>query len=337
VSAPVPAVSVLIPAFDAQATLGAALRSVARQTLAELECWVVDDGSTDGTRAVAEAFAARDARFHVLARPHQGLVASLQAGLERCSAPYVARLDADDLMHRRRLELQAAALNQAPELSGVGCHVRLFPRASLSGGLRRYEAWLNALDSAEAVARDALIESPLAHPTFFFRREALCELGYRDVEWPEDYDLILRALASGHRLGVLPRRLVSWRDHPARLSRTDPRCGLDRFPRLRAHHLARTFLAGHERYILWGYGDTGRVLARELRACGKQASHIVELHPGRLGNRIHGAPVIPPEALAALGPARIVVSVAGAKARGEIRARMGELGFVEGRDFVCAA
>jgi len=64
---------------------------------------------------------------------------------------------------------------------------------------------------------------------------------------------------------------------------------------------------------------------------------IVELHPGRLGNRIHNAPVIRPEDLVRVPRQPVVVSVAGAQARHEIRQVMARLGFVELRDFVCAA
>jgi hypothetical protein len=89
--------------------------------------------------------------------------------------------------------------------------------------------------------------------------------------------------------------------------------------------------------VLWGYGGTGRALARALRAHGKRPSHVVEVHAGRLGNVIQGAPVVPPEALADLPAGRLVASVAGPEAREEIRGFLARLGWVETRDFICAA
>ena len=89
--------------------------------------------------------------------------------------------------------------------------------------------------------------------------------------------------------------------------------------------------------MLWGHGGTGRALARALRAHGKHPSHVVEVHAGRLGNVIHGAPVVPPEALRDLPRGRLVASVAGVTARDEIRAFLAALGWVETRDFLCAA
>ncbi|MCL4818651.1 MAG: glycosyltransferase [Vicinamibacteria bacterium] len=333
---PSPLVSVLLPAWNAGATLAASLESVSRQTLRDWECVVVVDGSTDDTAAIATAFAARDARFRVLARPHRGIVAALNDGLAECQAPLVARMDADDLMRSDRLDAQVSALGADPTLAAVGCHVRLFPRGGLSPRLREYEAWLNGQDSAASVARDAFVECPVAHPTLMMRRE-MAALGYQDPPWAEDYDLVLRALAAGLRIGVVPRRLLAWRDRRERLTRSDPRYALAQFTACKAHYLATGFLADVDRYVLWGYGGTGRALRRALAVHGKTPSQVVEVKPSRIGNRIHGAPVVSLEALPSLAGLRIVVSVARAGPRAEIRGALAALGFVDGRDFVCAA
>jgi len=181
------------------------------------------------------------------------------------------------------------------------------------------------------------VECPIAHPTLMMRRDVLQTLAYRDRGWPEDYDLLLRLLTQGYEVGVVPRRLLSWRDAPGRLSRTSPTYALERFTACKATFLATSFLKGTQTYILWGYGDTGKALRAALLAHDKIPSHIVEIHPGRLGNRIHNAPVIPPAGLVHVPHTRVVVSVAGAQARHEIRQAMMRLGLVERRDFVCAA
>jgi glycosyltransferase involved in cell wall biosynthesis len=330
-------VSILLPAFNAAATLPAALRSIRRQSFADWQCIAVDDGSTDTTLACLRSFAAEDPRFVVIATPHRGLVEALRAGLERCGGRFVARMDADDVMHRRRLEAQVAALEGAPSLSAVGCHVRLFPRADLRDGRRAYEAWLNRIESAADVRRDAYIECPVAHPTLMIRREVLARLGYRQRGWAEDYDLLLRLLAGGHEVGVVPRRLLSWRDHPERLSRTDSAYGLDRFTTCKAAFLAETFLRAGDEYVLWGFGDTGKAMRKALAFHGKRPALIVELHPGRLGKSIHGAPVIHPDQLPVHRGTPILVSVAGEEPRRQNRGWLAAMGFGELRDFVCVA
>ena len=329
--------SILLPAHQADATLPAALRSVLRQTEPRWECIVVDDGATDRTAAVARAVAVRDARVRVLSRPHGGIVAALATGLAECRAPYVARMDADDVMHRERLAAQLSALEDAPRLAAVGTWVRVFPRRRITDGMRAYEAWLNGVDSPARVRADAFVECPVAHPTLMVRRDVLAAAGYRDRGWPEDYDLVLRLLAAGHEIGVVPRRLLAWRDGATRLTRSSATYGLARITACKAEFLATGLLAGADRYVLWGHGGTGRAIRRALAAHGKRPSHVVEVHPGRVGNRIDDAPVVGPDALATLPRTPLVASVAGPAARAEIRAFLARLGYRETHDYVCAA
>ena len=345
-----PAISVLLPVWNARRTLRDAIRSIQRQRERDWECLLVDDGSDDGSLAIARAEAERDPRLRVLARPRSGLIAALNAGAARCRGSLVARMDADDLMHRDRLAAQRATLERHPRLEAVGCRVRLFPRSQLRDGRRRYEAWLNGLNDAAAIFRDRFIECPVAHPSMMIRREALLALGYRERGWPEDYDLVLRLLRQGPCVGttdapsahapggrVKEARLLSWRDRSDRLSRTSARYDLDRFTACRAWHLSRDFLGARRAYVLWGHGRTGRALRRALAALGHEPAAIVEVHPRRLGQRIHGAQVIAPEDLRAGTTHPLVASVAGAGPRGEIRAVLDGMGFVETRDYLCAA
>jgi len=332
-----PSISVLLPVHNAAATLEACLASLERQSRTDWECVVVDDGSTDGTAALLERFARRDRRFRISGGPHRGLVAALNIGLARCRGELVARMDADDLMHRARLAVQAQTLRSHPEWAAVGSHVRIFPRSALGPGYREYERWINSMESPDEVRRESWIECPVAHPSLMIRRATLTGSGYRDLGWPEDYDLVLRLLTRGERIGVVPRRLLGWRHTVNRLSRTQPSYRPECFTACKAHFLSTTFLADHPRYVLWGYGGTGRALRRALEPLGKTPSFIVELHPRRLGNTIHGARVIPRTDLAQLPRQPLLISVAGAGPRGEIRSYLNSIGFAETTDYICTA
>jgi glycosyltransferase involved in cell wall biosynthesis len=335
-----PAVSILMPVRNAERTLPACLESIRRQSEPRWECVAVDDGSSDASAACLERAAALDPRFRVLSQPASGIVAALGHGLAACRGALVARMDADDLMRSQRLERQIRALDADPSLAGVGCHVRLFPRSRQFSGRREYERWLNSLVGAGDVARDAFVECPLAHPSLLLRRSLLARYGYRDMGWPEDYDLVLRLLGDGHRLGVVPERLLCWRDGEGRLSRTSDTYRIGRFTACKAHFLARGLLGRGDDYVLWGYGDTGRALARALAPHGKRPRAIIEVHPGRLGQRILAAPVLAPAELPMLMRERrspIVASVARPGPRSQVRAALDALGFVELEDYVCAA
>ena len=335
-----PRVSIVLPVRDAEATLELCLRSIARQSEPSFECLVVDDGSRDASGTIAATYAARDPRFRRIRTEPRGIVHALGIGIEATRAPFVARMDADDWMHRERLASQLEALLHEDGLAAVGAHVRLFPRRELSEGQRNYEGWLNSLTTPTEIREDSFVECPIAHPTLLARREAFERHPYRDADWPEDYDLLLRWLAAGYSLGNVARRLLGWRDHPERLSRRSATYALERFTACKASHLSDGFLRDARRYVLWGYGSTGRALRRALLEHGHEPSHIVELHPGRLGQRIHGAPVVAPDALSAMigdPTLRVIASVAGAGPRLEIRNELRGLGLEEGEGFVCAA
>lgn len=326
-----------MPAFDAAQTLASALRSVQRQSETDWECIVVDDGSLDRTPEIVADFARADTRVRLVERRHGGIVAALQTGIGECRAPLIARFDADDLMSRRRLELQRVALEQSPTLAAVGSHVRLFPRAALRERRLGYEHWLRSISTPAQLQREAFVECPVAHPTLLIRRSVLLELGYRDCGWPEDYDLVLRILQSGQHIGVLARRLLHWRDSTARLSRTSERYSIAAFVECKAEFLASGFLAKSDRYLLWGFGDTGKALANALARRGKHPDAIIELHPRRLGQLIRGVRVVAPSALPGMSPRPLIVSVSGLGPRTEIRHALSAIGFHELRDYVCAA
>ena len=334
---PLPRISILLPTWNAATTLEACLLSLLAQSEEHWECVLVDDGSCDATPEIAARFARDDPRFRILRRPHEGLVQSLNAGLERCRGTFIARMDADDRMHPERLEKQRAALEANASWAAVGSRVELFPAHHVTRGRRDHARWLNAIESPEQVCAEAFIECPIAHPALFARSEVMESFGYRDMGWPEDYDLVLRWLGAGLRLANVAQPLVEWRETPARLSRQSEVYGIDRFTLCKASFLFEDFLEHHPHYILWGYGATGRALRKALAEQGSCPTHIVEVHPRRLGETIHGAPVIPPDALPEPGETKLIASVAGAGPRDRIRAALDAKGFRETVDYVCAA
>jgi CDP-glycerol glycerophosphotransferase len=97
--------SVVIPIHDVEPYLEACLRSVARQTVGDLEAIMVDDGSNDGSPAIAERFAARDRRFRLIRQANAGLGAARNTGIEVASGEFLAFVDGDDLLPRNGYEL----------------------------------------------------------------------------------------------------------------------------------------------------------------------------------------------------------------------------------------
>src|SRR3954447_1992054 len=115
-----PRVSVIVPAHDAEATLGETLASLRAQALADLEAVIVDDASADGTRALAAAAAAEDARVRLLALPaNLGAAAARNAGLREARGRWVLFLDADDWLEPDHLAALVAAAEADPGADGA--------------------------------------------------------------------------------------------------------------------------------------------------------------------------------------------------------------------------
>ena len=321
-------VSVLVPVRDAEAYLDEALQSLAQQTHEDVEVIVVDDGSRDASGDIARDRALRDRRFRVFRQERGGFVAASQRACAEARGRYIAAMGADDVAQPRRLEVQLAVLEEEG-LDACGGGVAYFPDPT--DGLRRYEHWLNSLTTVEAARRDLFVECPIGHPTLFARAEAVA---YRHVDWPEDYDLVLRLWASGGRFRNVDEPVLDWRDHPARLARTDPRYSLEAFARCKAHYLRRHVLRGRPA-VVWGAGPVGKLHARMLTDAGVDVTAFVEVDERKIGKSIYGIPVVAHKD----GPRGGVVlgAVAGEAARARLRELAREQGLREGRDFVAVA
>ena len=216
-----PRVSILLPVFNAAATLAETLQSIQAQSCEDFEVVAIDDGSEDESGDILLEWSRCDPRFRVLLADHQGIVEAPNQGLALCRGAYVARMDADDRMHPERLEKQLAWLEGDLGLSVVSCLVEIFPREETGEGMLVYEAWLNGLVDSAAIEREFFVESPIANPSAMMRREELVALGgYQDRGWPEDYDLWLRYRAAGRRFAKVPEVLHYWREHPRRATHT---------------------------------------------------------------------------------------------------------------------
>lgn len=203
-------VSVVMAAYNAEATIDSAVESVLRQTFDDFELVLVEDGSTDSTADRIARIAEGDARVRVVPNEQNlGLIRSLQRGLELARAPLVARMDADDLCHPDRFTLQVAHLDAHPEIGVVGSRYRLFSEDPAHARVdERHDGYYRA----EGI-RDG--RTPIAHPTAMFRRELVDRFGSYDERWAhaEDHELWARWYSRGVRFAVLDQRLLDYRIH----------------------------------------------------------------------------------------------------------------------------
>jgi len=333
-----PLVSVLLPVHNGEPFLCEALDSVLEQTLGDFECIVVDDGSNDGSARVAEEYACRDPRIRVLTLGRRrGLVTALRAAVEVSRAPYLARMDADDVALPARLALQVDTLDRRADIAMVGSRARYASVREESAGLARYVEWQNSLIEPHDIRRNLFVESPLIHPTVLMRRGDLeAAGGYQDSGWPEDYDLWMRLLLSGREAAKVPEVLLLWRDHESRLTRKAPAYRLERFRRLKWHYLTRAWLRAGEPVQVCGAGPTGRWWVRQLQGAGFAVPAVVDVDPRRTGRRCRGVPIVGHDAVRR-DRGRLLAAVASWRARVEIRKHLEQSGLVDGQDFLAVA
>ncbi len=290
--ADVPLITVLMPLYEHGDSVGSALQSMLKQTVGRLQVVVVDDGSTDGGPEIVAGVAEQDARVTLIRRSHQGIVAALQAGLDRIVTPYVARMDADDWSAPERLARQLELLTSEPSLAAVDCQVALAAGPTTGYGMKRYVSWVNGHGDWNAMRNHLLEESPLVHPASLMRTEALRAVGgYVDGPWPEDYALWLRLVAAGYRLGKVQETLFTWSDPPQRLTRTDGRCTAEAHLALKVAILPRLLPEVRAGVQIWGAGPTGRAWHHRLLEAGIPVLRIFDVKAGLIGTERHGAVV----------------------------------------------
>jgi glycosyltransferase involved in cell wall biosynthesis len=332
-----PWLSIILPFFNAQATLPAAMGSVLKCRNADFEVVVIDDGSQDGSGGMADMFADRDSRIRVIHTEHQGLIQALNTGIDAAWGTCILRMDADDISHPGRVQFYQEYINSHPEVEVVGSLIRYFPRLGLKDGLIAYEQWVNSLLTHDEMVRDLFVECPIPHPTLAYRKaDAVDAGGYCDNGMPEDYDLILRLWERGRRLGKVPRQLLFWRDRPDRLSRTDPRYGIDRFMTLKVSVLKRTLLK-HRDAVVSAAGPVGKAFARELSAQGIRITAFLEVDPDKIGNTVYGIPVWSVERARDIGDALILHAVGQKGGRDQGRQLYLSRGLREGDNFICVS
>jgi glycosyltransferase involved in cell wall biosynthesis len=333
-----PPVSVLLPIRDGAAWLIEAIASLEVQTASSFEVLAVDDGSTDRTPEILAEWAARDARVRVVRQEAAGIVPALERARAMARGTYLARMDADDVCAPTRLALQRALMDADRSLAACGTGVRYFPRRFVRDGARRYEAWLNQPLRPDELERELFVECPLAHPAFFLRASAVAAVGgYRDRGWPEDYDLLLRLWEAGGRLARVPDVLLHWRERPGSLHRTHPAYLPAAFVRCKVHYLRRTLLRDRDGAVVWGAGPVGKAFARALLEAKTPVLAFAEVDSRKIGQRVHGAPVLDTEGGLAVRGALHVAAVGQVGARRVLRDTLAAGGLRELQDFVAVA
>jgi glycosyltransferase involved in cell wall biosynthesis len=215
-----PLVSVILPVFNGEEFLGDAIESALMQTYRNIEILIIDDGSTDRSRMIADTYAARDARVRVIAQPNSGVARARNRGISAARGEFIAPLDADDLWAPTKIERQVRCMLEEGDdvglvycwwvwIDAVGLILDRSPRWSARGNVFQLLLQINFTGNASV---------PL------FRRRCLEHAaGYDETLAAaaaggcEDWQLAL-SIAERSRVAVVPELLVGYRRRPDSMS-----------------------------------------------------------------------------------------------------------------------
>ena len=205
--------TVVMPAFNAERYIAEAIESVLAQTLEDFELIVVNDGSRDRTREIAESYALRDSRVRVVSHENLGPGPTLNRGIALSSSEWVVLMHADDVMMPNRIERQLAFVAEHPELAVSSCWVKHID----------FQGKVIAQDSSRHLTCQSSVQAlyeaneviAISHSGTILRKSAVEAVGgYRaQFRVNEDADLWNRLLEQGYRLLVQPEYLLKYRIH----------------------------------------------------------------------------------------------------------------------------
>lgn len=198
--------------------LDRSIQSIAWQTFADWELVLVDDASTDDSVHLARQWAEKDSRIRVLSNSiNQGQTASLNEGLDVCRGRWIARQDADDISHPRRIAAQMEYLRENPGTVLLGTQGKLIDQEGKLVGL------LDVPLDEDSIRWCAPFLNPFLHTAVVFDRETVQSVGAYDPTYriAQDYEFWTR-ICDRHSAANLPERLIFYRNTETSLSRSGP-------------------------------------------------------------------------------------------------------------------
>lgn len=296
-------VSVILPVYNEEKYIGEAIDSILNQTYKNLELIIIDDGSTDHTLEVVMERKNKDDRVVVITRRNKGLVSSLNEGILISHGEYIARMDADDISHKDRLEKQINYLETHKEVYLLGTNYDLLFEDSLDEGIKKAAQGTHKRSMAH-IDKDKWFLSinetmKFIHPTIMMRKSLFDEIGlYREYKL-EDIELYFRCGVNNKRVDKLDEVLLDYRVRAASKSRTDTREEQTReIMEYKLQYLIETIFDKEKayQYMIWGADISGNIAISVIEEMLPQAQFMGYIDSFREGF-LNGYQVVKPECL----------------------------------------
>lgn len=207
-----PFATILVPTYNHERFIGDALDSLIAQTDRDWEAIVVNDGSTDSTQTILEAYAARDPRFVIIHKPNGGAGSALNAALARARGKWIHWLSSDDMFRADKLELNRRWIEQNPGVNFFFSYFRLYYETT--GQIEDRDLW-GPLPEPKYHILGMFYRNYISGISICVNREAWAKVGPFDPNnhFSQDTEQWMRLLAK-NRAVFIPERLVINRTHP---------------------------------------------------------------------------------------------------------------------------
>jgi glycosyltransferase involved in cell wall biosynthesis len=232
---PKPKVSVLLPVYNGEPYLKAAIESILNQTFRDFELIIIDDGSKDRSKEIISQF--KDKRIRWQSQPNAGLASTLNKAMKLAHGDYLARQDQDDLSLPERLAKQVDFLDKHPNIGVVGTASKVWIEDKPT------EQTLKHPSQNPEIQFNLLFDTPFVHSSVTIRRSTLDKVGLYTTDPkrqpPEDYELWSR-LGRSCQLANLPDTLHIYRETKGSMSRVGPCPFVDKVVTISQENIAST-------------------------------------------------------------------------------------------------
>lgn len=253
-----PSISIIMPVKNAGQFIKDCIESIIAQSFENWELITVNDGSEDSSLALLQTFAQLDPRIKVLENKKTGIISALITAFNYAKGEFVTRMDADDIMPKSRLKKMRDRIALLPSKTIVTGLVEYFAETPVSDGYLKYEKWINEVNLDGVQNENMYRECVIASPNWMARHEDLHAIeAFEKLNYPEDYDLVLKWFINKFEIEVIPEITLYWREHAKRTSRNSDHYQQKAFFKLKIEHFIEHQLKD-KHLLLWGTGTKAK-------------------------------------------------------------------------------
>ena len=327
-------ISILTPFKNTEQFLAECLDSMIQQSHTNWELLAIDDGSTDSSFDIVEAYSKQDERIRLYKNDGVGIIHALRIGFKLSRGELITRMDSDDIMAPIKLDnLCNAILKHGKGHVAMGL-VKYFSEHGINDGYSNYEQWLNELTKKGDNYNEIYKECVVPSPCWMIHRSDLINCNaFNEDRYPEDYDLAFRFYENAYKCIANQNLLHYWRDYSTRTSRTDPHYSQNYFLELKMHYFLKLEHDASRPLAVWGAGFKGKTIAKILIEQEVSFFWICD-NPNKIGRNIYGQKLLPFEFLSSMNEPQSIITVANSKAQKEITNYLKRQEMIAMKDFI---